>query len=373
MVSKKVQSIKPSGVRAIFDMAKEDSINLGLGELDFRPPQKVIEACKKALDADSYRYGPTMGIPELRSKIAKKISKYNQEISAANVMITASGTQGALATFQTLFEEGDEVLIPDPGFVIYSPECTLSGAKPVPYIMDEALNIDVEVLKERISPQTKGIVVNSPANPCGSVLSEEAFRTIGDLAEDYDLWIISDEVYENFIYEGQHHSFNEYLDHAVVLNSFSKCFAVAGWRMGYLSAPESIMNEISKMQYHILACPPGPFQYALCEAFESQEAFIEEIFPILKKRRDLTTDLLNERPGFSCPRPKGAFYAFPEYELALPSAEFAVQLANQGVLCSPGTAFGDAGEGHLRISYAASEENIEKGIAIIADFVKSQR
>ncbi len=370
MVSKKVQSIKPSGVRAIFDMAQEDSINLGLGELDFRPPREVTEACKKALDSDSYRYGPTMGIPSLREKIAHKISKYNKDITMSNVMITSSGTQGAMATFQTLFQEGDEVLIPDPGFVVYSPECTLCGAQPVPYTMDEELNIDLEKIEERITNKTKGIVVNSPANPCGSVLTEEAFKTICDLAEDHDLWIVSDEVYENFIYEGKHHSFNEYLDRSVVLNSFSKSFAVAGWRIGYLSAPAEILGEISKMQYHILACPPGPFQYALNEAFGCQEAFISEIFPILKKRRDLTTDLLNEIPGFSCIKPRGAFYAFPSYDIDIPSADLAVKLAHQGVLCSPGTAFGDSGEKHLRISYAASEDNIRKGIEIIKEFVK---
>ncbi len=370
MVSKKVQSIKPSGVRAIFDMAQEDSINLGLGELDFRPPQEVTEACKKALDSDSYRYGPTMGIPSLREKIAHKISKYNKDITMSNVMITSSGTQGAMATFQTLFQEGDEVLIPDPGFVVYSPECTLCGAQSVPYTMDEELNIDLEKLKEKITKKTRGIVVNSPANPCGSVLTEEAFKTIHDLAEDHNLWIVSDEVYENFIYEGKHYSFNEYLDRSVVLNSFSKSFAVAGWRIGYLSAPEDLLGEISKMQYHILACPPGPFQYALDDAFGCQETFISEIFPILKKRRDLTTDLLNEIPGFSCIKPRGAFYAFPSYEIDIPSADLAVKLAHKGVLCSPGTAFGDSGEKHLRISYAASEDNIRKGVEIIREFVE---
>lgn len=370
MVSKKVQSIKPSGVRAIFDMAQEDSINLGLGELDFRPPREVTEACKKALDSDSYRYGPTMGIPSLREKIAQKISKYNKDIKMSNVMITSSGTQGAMATFQTLFQEGDEVLIPDPGFVVYSPECTLCGAQPVPYTMNEELNIDIEKLKERITKKTRGIVVNSPANPCGSVLTEETFKTIRDLAEDHNLLIVSDEVYENFVYEGKHYSFNECLDRSVVLNSFSKSFAVAGWRIGYLSASEDILGEISKMQYHILACPPGPFQYALNDAFGCQKSFIDEIFPILKKRRDLTTDLLNEIPGFSCIKPRGAFYAFPSYEIDIPSADLAVKLAHKGVLCSPGTAFGDSGEKHLRISYAASEDKIRKGIEIIRDFVE---
>ncbi|MBI0584729.1 MAG: aminotransferase class I/II-fold pyridoxal phosphate-dependent enzyme [Methanomassiliicoccus sp.] len=367
MVSKRVLSIKPSGIREIFEMASVGAINLGLGELDFEPPKEAREAYKEALDNDRNRYGPTKGIDPLRELVADKVRRYRSDITPANVVITASGTQGTMATFQTLFEHGDEVLIPEPGFVLYEPDSVLADARPVVYpLLDESgFQPDIEALKALITPRTKGLVVNSPSNPTGSVLNEESFRALKDLAVDHDLWVVSDEVYEDFIYSGKHRSFNEIIERSVVLNSFSKSFAVPGWRIGYLTAPLELVDHIAKMQYHLVACPPTPPQFALAKVFKVQEEFTRGLIPIFDRRRRSMVDRLNAIEGVRCHLPEGAFYAFPSYELDIPSRDLARNLVSSGVICAPGTAFGERGEKHLRFSYAASDEDIVNGLAIV--------
>jgi len=372
MVSKRALSIKPSGIREIFEMATVDAINLGLGELDFEPPKEAREAYKEALDQDRNRYGPTKGIDPLRKKVAAKVQRYRGDITHDNIIITASGTQGTMATFQTLFERGDEVLIPEPGFVLYEPDSVLCDAAPVPYPLsyEDRFQPDIEAIKERITPRTRGMVVNSPSNPTGSVLSFESFKALKDIAQDHDLWIISDEVYEDFIYSGKHHSFNEVIERAVVLNSFSKSFAVPGWRIGYLTAPLELVNHISNMQYHLVACPPTPPQFALAKVFDMQGEFVKKLVATFMRRRKAMVDGLNEIEGFHCHLPEGAFYAFPSFSQGMPSRDMARKLVASGVICAPGTAFGEMGENHLRFSYAASEENISKGLAIVKRVVE---
>lgn len=352
----------------MFEMATKDSINLGLGELDLEPPQEVTDALKQAADQGRNRYGPTKGIDELRSVVATKVSRYRRDLSIDNVMITCSGTQGAIATYQTLFDPDDEVLIPEPGFVLYEPDAILVGARPVPYGMTEGTFMpDIDDIMGSITPRTRGLVVNSPSNPTGGVLDRETFKALCDIAEDHDLWIISDEVYEDFIYDpdATHHSFNERIERSVVLNSFSKSLAVPGWRLGYLTASPELVNEISKMQYHLVAAPPTPQQYALAASFHVQQRFLDEIVPLFDRRRKLMAGLLNEIEGFHCPVPKGAFYAFPSYDMPIPSHDLALRIVKAGVIVAPGTAFGERGEGHLRFSYAASEESIVKGLEIV--------
>ena len=353
-------------------MASRDAINLGLGELDCIPPVEAREAYKEALDQDRNRYGPTKGIDELRDLVAGKVRKYRSDICRENVIITASGTQGTMATFQTLFERGDEILIPEPGFVLYEPDSILVEAVPVPYPLldEEGFQPDIEALKRSITPRTKGLVVNSPSNPTGSMLTRENFKALVDLAVDNDLWVVSDEVYEDFIYEGRHFSFNEIIERSVVLNSFSKSFAVPGWRLGYLTAPKDLVDHIAKMQYHLVACPPTPPQYALAKVFEIQEGFTKGLIPTFKRRREIMVDALNAIDGFRCHRPEGAFYTFPSYEQSISSRELAHALVAKGVICAPGSAFGERGEKHLRFSYAASEEAIGQGLDIVRKVVE---
>lgn len=372
MVTKRVMSIKPSGIREIFEMATRDAINLGLGELDFEPPQEARDAYKEALDQDRNRYGPTKGIDPLRELVAGKVQRYRADITAANVLVTASCTQGTMATFQTLFEEGDEVLIPEPGFVLYEPDTILAEATPVvyPLVEEESFQPDIEAIKESVTPRTKGIVINSPSNPTGSVLDRERFRALKDIAIDNDLYVISDEVYEDFVYRGRHHSFNEIIDRAVVLNSFSKSFAVPGWRIGYLTAPLDLVDHIAKMQYHLVACPPTPPQFALAKVFHVQEKFTNSLLPVFERRGKAMVEELNGIDGFKCALPDGAFYAFPAFSQNISSRDLARKIVANGVICAPGTAFGERGEGHLRFSYAASEDSIRDGLAIVKRVVE---
>jgi len=358
----------------MFEMATKDSINLGLGELDLEPPKEVTDALKRAVDEGRNRYGPTKGIDELRSAVAGKVSRYRGDLTMENVMITCSGTQGTMAAYQTLFDPGDEILVPEPGFVLYEPDATLVGARPVPYGMTEGTFMpDIEDIMASIGPKTRGLVVNSPSNPTGGVMDRETFDALYDIAEDHDLWIISDEVYEDFLYDGAvHHSFNERIERAVVLNSFSKSLAVPGWRLGYLTASAELVNEIAKMQYHLVAAPPTPQQYALAASFHVQQRFLDEVVPLFDRRRALMAKLLNEIDGFQCPTPRGAFYAFPSYDMPIPSHELAMRIVKAGVIAAPGTAFGAKGEGHLRFSYAASEESIVKGLEIVKKVVEGQ-
>jgi aspartate aminotransferase len=232
---------------------------------------------------------------------------------------------------------------------------------------------DIEDIMASIGPKTRGLVVNSPSNPTGGVMDRETFDALCDIAEDHDLWIISDEVYEDFLYDGAvHHSFNERIERAVVLNSFSKSLAVPGWRLGYLTASAELVNEIAKMQYHLVAAPPTPQQYALAASFHVQQRFLDEVVPLFDRRRALMAKLLNEIDGFQCPTPRGAFYAFPSYDMPIPSHELAMRIVKAGVIAAPGTAFGAKGEGHLRFSYAASEESIVKGLEIVKKVVEGQ-
>ncbi len=353
-------------------MASKDAINLGLGELDFEPPQEAKDALKESLDKGYNRYGPTKGINELREAIARKEAvRYNKDITMDNIIISASGTQATMATFQTLFDPGDEVLIPEPGFVLYQPDTVLAEARAVPYDLseEEGFQPNIEKLKELITPRTKGLVVNSPSNPTGSVLSRNTFRALVDLAKDHELWVISDEVYEDFIYEGEHFSFCTELEMSVVLNSFSKSFAVPGWRLGFMTSPTSIVDQIAKMQYHLVACPPGPPQYAIWKTFDHQDAFIRKVLPVFDARRKRMIKMLNAIDGFTCHLPKGAFYAFPKFEQNIPSKDLAKKIVANGVICAPGTAFGESGEGHLRFSYATSEDEIIRGLEIVKKVV----
>jgi len=375
MFSDRITSISPSGVREIFELVGGEAINLGLGEPDFQPPEEAREALKDALDMGMNKYGPTCGLVQLRESIASYNQKYCRSITPDNVVVTAGATEALLVISQSLFQQCDQVLIPEPGFVLYHPHVVLSGARPVPYGLreEEGFQPDVDEILELITPATKGIIVNSPSNPTGGVISEKTYKALVDISKDKGLWIISDEVYDNFIYEGRHHSFCDHLENSIVVNSFSKSLAVTGWRIGYLLANEEALTQLSKMHYYTVACPPTPIQHAVHRAMPTMERFLDQVIPVFDRRRRLMVDLLNEIPGLRCELPRGAFFAFPSYDLGMGSTELAKRIGREGVICSPGAAFGPGGEGHLRFSYATSEENIERGIAIIARLMRSVR
>ena len=370
-VSDRLQAIPMSGIRKMFDLAKPDSINLGLGEPDLEPPMTAIEAMDRAARSGKNKYSPTAGIPELREAIAEYHRGYNPGLKAGNVLVTPSGSTALLEITQAFIDPGDEVLVPSPGFVIYAPHAKLAGGTPVEYRLTEGdFQPDIDYIQDRITSKTKMIVVNTPSNPTGGVLTEENRNALADIAKDKGIMILSDEVYAPFIYEGKHSSFLPYLDRAVVASGFSKMMAVTGWRLGYTIANEEAIDALVKMQYHVCASPNMPAMYWVTEALPTIEPYLENARKVYKARRDLITKRINEIDGMELIAPRGAFYAFPSFDLDMSSQELAGELVKNGLICTPGSAFGTFGEKHLRFSYAASEDKINKGMDILSDVIR---
>lgn len=372
-ISKRISEVPMSGIRKMFDLAGPDSINLGLGEPDLAPPIEAIEGMNAAATAGLNKYGPTAGIPELRKAVAERFSKYG-DITGNNIIITPSGSSALLEITQSMIDPGDNVLIPSPGFVIYGPHAQLAGGTFTEYKLTEGdFQPDTDDIQSKIRPETKMLVVTNPSNPTGGVLSEETYRALSDIAADTGVTILSDEVYDSFIYEGRHHSFMNQLDKAVVVNGFSKMMAVTGWRMGFACANEEIMQALIKMQYHVCASPNMPAQYGILNALPHLDPYLENARKVFKARRDLISKRINEIPGMSIIPPRGAFYAFPSYDMDMRSADLAAELVKAGLICTPGSAFGSFGEGHLRFSYAADESKINAGMDILEKTVAKLR
>ena len=372
-ISKRISEVPMSGIRKMFDLAGPDSINLGLGEPDLAPPIEAIEGMNAAATAGLNKYGPTAGIPELRKAVAERFSKYG-DITGNNIIITPSGSSALLEITQSMIDPGDNVLIPSPGFVIYGPHAQLAGGTFTEYKLTEGdFQPDTDDIQSKIRPETKMLVVTNPSNPTGGVLSEETYRALSDIAADTGVTILSDEVYDSFIYEGRHHSFMNQLDRAIVVNGFSKMMAVTGWRMGFACANEEIMQALIKMQYHVCASPNMPAQYGILNALPHLDPYLENARKVFKARRDLISKRINEIPGMSIIPPRGAFYAFPSYDMDMKSADLAAELVKAGLICTPGSAFGSFGEGHLRFSYAADESKINAGMDILEKTVAKLR
>ena len=372
-VSERLAGIPMSGIRKMFDLAGPDSINLGLGEPDLDPPKEAIEGMYRAALEGKNKYGPTAGIPELRNAVAKRYSKYGK-LEGKNIMITPSGSTALLEVAMSFINPGDEVLVPSPGFVIYGPHTSLAEGTFREYRLTEGdFQPDIDDIESLITPKTRMIVVNTPSNPTGGVMTEQTQKALLDLAEDRDLTILSDEVYDPFVYEGKHVSFMSRLDRAIVINGFSKMMSITGWRMGFVCAGEEEIDGLIKMQYHFCANPNMPSQYGILNAMPVIDTYVENSKNIYKKRRDLISKRINEIDGMELIPPRGAFYAFPTFDMDMPSADLATELIKNDLICTPGSAFGKYGEGHLRFSYAASEEKIDKGMDILADTVKKLR
>jgi aspartate aminotransferase len=249
----------------------------------------------------------------------------------------------------------------------------LAGGKPVEYSLrsESGYLPDIEEIERLITPRTKAIIVNSPSNPTGTVFPKETVKALSEVAKDHKLYILSDEVYNNFVYEGEHWSFARFHDDTIVVNSFSKSLAATGWRIGYVATSKEIVQQLAKVQYYTLACPPTPTQYAILEGMKIQDRFLKEMISEFALRREVAMKKLALIPSFETPRVQGAFYLFPKYAQKLDSEEFAMRILKKGVICAPGNAFGSLGEGHLRFSYANSRENIAKGLDIVAEVAAS--
>lgn len=373
MIPARVASLKVSGIRKLFEAAPPDAINLGLGEPDVQPPQEMIDAYKAALDKGYNKYGPSAGVKELREAIARSLKRFRKDVAFENIIVTAGATEGMMIACETIVGDGDEVLVPNPGFIVYGPDVALAGGKPVEYSLkhENGFLPDIEEMKRLVTPKTKAIIVNSPSNPTGTVFPKDVVKAIADIATDAGLYILSDEVYHNFVYEGEHCSFARFHDDTVIVDSFSKTFAATGWRIGYVATSKEIIQQLAKVQYYTLACPSTATQYAVLEGLRMEGHYRKQLLETFRGRRDVAMRKLAEIPTFSTPPVSGAFYVFPRYSQKVDSEDFALRILAKGVICAPGSAFGSRGEGHLRFSYANSKENIEKGLDIVKEVAAS--
>ncbi len=365
--SDRANSIRPTGVRRMFDMAGDDAVQFGLGEPDFQPPEIAVEAFTRAMKDGRNKYTTTAGLPSLRSKIAEMWHHLVPSLDESNVCITMSGTNALLDIFLAMVNPGDNVLIPEPYFPLYPPDVVICGGEPrlYPCHFENGFVPTISDLEELVDENTVAILYNFPSNPTGGNVNEGQRDELVEFARSNDLWLITDEVYDRIVYDAPHVSFlGAGYDKLVMVQSFSKTFAMTGWRIGYLLSPdEELMRELTKMQYYVTACSNDAMQYAVLEALENAPDYPEKMCQEFKERRDLICDRLNSMPGVTCHVPTGAFYVFPKVEVpGMTSEEIAIKLLEGGVLCSPGTAFGDAGEGHLRFAYTIGRDGISKGM-----------
>lgn len=365
--SDRALGIQPTGVRKMFDLAGDDVISFGLGEPDFQPPPVSIEAFHQAMLDGKNKYTTTAGLPALRTKIAESWAPYQTGLDESNVCITMSGTNALLNLFLTLVNPGDNVLLPEPYFPLYGPDVSIAGGTSsyYPCLFEHEFIPQVSDLEPLVDERTVAILYNFPSNPTGGTLEEQQRDDLLAFARKHDLWIISDEVYDRIVFDGPHVSFlGAGYDKVLIVNSFSKTFAMTGWRMGYILSPHSeAMQQVIKMQYYIAACSNDAMQHAILATMEHASDYPDQVAAEFKQRRDLIVDRLNRMPGVECHKPQGAIYVFPKVTVpGMNSQELAMELLRDGVLCSPGSAFGPSGEGHLRFAYTISQEDISRGM-----------
>jgi len=372
-------TVRLAGIVGEMRRRGEDVVSFSVGEPDFPTPTHIVDAAKAALDAGMTKYVAPAGIPELREAIADKMKRENGVPCEPDGVIVAPTKYALFVAIMGLVDPGEEVLFPDPGWVSYAPMAHLAGARPVPVRADEETGYELtaDALQAAITPRTKAVVINSPANPAGSVFSRETVRGLCDVVADRDLFLISDEIYEKILYDGAHYSpasFDGMFDRTVTVHGFSKTYSMTGWRLGWLAAEKSLAKQLVKVQEHTITCAPAFVQMAGVAALRSPPSVVRGMVDEFHARRDLMFAEFASVPGFHVDRPAGAFYFFPRYDADVRSDELAERLLTEAkVAVTPGAAFGDAGENHLRFSYACSREDLRNGMARVRDFVMRLR
>ncbi|MFW6448885.1 MAG: pyridoxal phosphate-dependent aminotransferase [Halobacteriota archaeon] len=363
--ARRTDRVSLSGIREVFEAAGPDAVNLGLGQPDFPAPDHVHRAATEAIEAGAAdAYTENRGTEGLRAAIREKHRRDNDlDPEPGSVIATAGGSEALHLAIQAHVDPGEEVVIPDPGFVSYDALTHLAGGEPVRVGLREDLTLDPEDVAEALTDDTAAFVVNSPANPTGAVQSPADVRAFADLADDHDVLCISDEVYEHILYEGRHVSpmAHAETDNVVVVNSCSKAYAMTGWRLGWSLASPERTEAMLKVHQYVQACASAPAQVAAEAALTGPHDALEGMVDRFERRRDLLLEGLRAA-GLEVPTPEGAFYAFPHVPDGWVEA-----VLDAGVIVVPGTAFGPAGAGHARISYAASEAAIERAIAVFAE------
>ncbi len=356
----RIRAIEISGIRKIFESAGPDSINLGLGQPDFDTPRHIKEAAKRAIDEGKTGYTTNNGIPELRTAICEKFKKENGiSYSPDQLIVTAGASEALHIVMQAMLSEGDRVLCADPGFVSYAALASMAGGKPVSVPLDRELHIDVEKAKE-LMDGARLLVLNSPGNPTGAVESKESIKALVEYANDKGVTVVSDEVYEHFIYGKKHWSAAQFGDDVITINATSKTYAMTGWRLGYLAAPADIVGQCIKVHQYCQACATSISQYAALAAYTGDQKEVPVMRDEYRARRDLLCTAL-AKLGFSFPVPEGAFYAFVPMK-----PDLAGRVIASGVVIVPGSAFGVNAPGYVRLSYATSRENLQRALERIA-------
>jgi len=355
-----------------------DVIHLEVGEPDFDTPRNVIDAGAHALQTGWTHYGPAGGIPDLKQAIADYLNRSRGlSYGPENIVVTPGGKPIMFFTILALLEAGDEAIYPNPGFPIYESMINFTGATavPAPICEENDFALDVEELATLITPRTKLLIINSPANPTSGVLNRDEIQRIAELAVEHDLIVLADEIYSEILYEGEHVSiatFPGMKERTIILDGFSKTYAMTGWRLGYGAMPVEFAEVVTKLMVNSNSCTSMAVQRAGIEALNGPQDDVKAMITAFKGRRDLIVDGLNAIPGITCLRPKGAFYAFPNISsIGLSSKRFADYLLSEhGVAAIAGTSFGKYGEGYLRLSYANSDENLKRALIRLGDAVE---
>jgi len=356
----------------------KDIVHLEIGEPDFDTPKNVVEAGVNALRSGWTHYGPSAGLPELRQAIAEDVSRSRGvKVTADEVVVVPGGKPIIFFTLLALADVGDEVIYPNPGFPIYESMINYAGAKAVPIRLHEErdFGLDVKELKALITDRTRLIIINSPQNPTGGVMSKQDVEGIAEAIGDRNIMVLSDEIYSRLIFEGEHHSIMSvpgFKERTILLDGFSKTWAMTGWRMGYGVMRVDLAAQIARLNTNSNSCTASFTQIAGIEAIQGDQTSVEKMRVEFQRRRDAFVAGLNKIRGFSCRLPKGAFYVFPNVtKTGWKSKKLADALLEQaGVACLSGTAFGDYGEGYLRFSVANSLENLNKALARVDEWTK---
>ncbi len=382
-LAKKVVEIKPSGIRKFFDIVSEmkDAISLGVGEPDFDTPWHIRDEGIYALEKGRTFYTSNAGLKELRVEIASYL-KRTQDINydpISEILVTVGGSEGIDVALRAMCDPGDEVLIPQPSYVSYEPCAVLAGAKPVIINLkpENEFRLTAEEIEEAVTDKTKILVLPFPNNPTGAIMEKSDLEAIREVIIKHDLYVISDEIYGELTYKGKHVSIATLpgmQERTILINGFSKAYAMTGWRLGYACGPKNILAQMTKIHQFAIMCAPTTSQYAAVEAVKNGDADIARMRESYNMRRRFLLNAFREM-NIECFEPFGAFYVFPCIkEFGMTSDEFATRfLQEEKVAAVPGTAFGDSGEGYLRISYAYSLERLEEAMKRFAHFVEKLR
>jgi aspartate aminotransferase len=372
MTADRLRNITESATIRISNLAAElksqgkDIISFSLGEPDFKTPAHIIQAAKASLDRGETHYTPSAGIPELRKAIAEKLRNENHiEAKAGNILVTPGAKQAVFEVILSVLQEGDEAVLFDPAWVTYDPCIKMAGARTVWAATARDDGFSPVSLAEYITKKTKLIVINTPCNPTGGVYGRDTLKEIADLAIDNNIYVLSDEIYEKIIYNREHISIGAMdgmQDLTITVNGFSKAYAMTGWRLGYVSAPEDIYKQMLKLHSHSVSQATSFVQYAGLAALQGDQTCISEMVAEFRTRRDILIKGLEEL-GIKCTNPDGAFYAFADVSEYGSGEKVAELLLNRAyVAATPGSAFGRAGQDFIRISYATSQERIREAL-----------